>query len=68
MLRFCDASVAASDSPAEALANTDLLSGELRTTSSVFLPAPVVVRAWAPHPRDLEEVPQLDTQFGQSLA
>ena len=53
---------------AEAIAKADVLSGELRITSSVFRPAPLVVRARALHPRDLEELPQLDTRFGQSLA
>ena len=66
MLRFCDSSVVASDSSVEALVN--VLGGEPRTTSSVFLPVPLGVRARAPHPRDLEELPQLDTRFGQSLA
>ena len=54
MLRFCDSRV--------------YLSGELRAPVTAFLPAPLVVRARALHPRDLEELPQLDTPFGQSRA
>ena len=54
MLRFCDSRV--------------FLNGELRAPVTAFLPVPVVVRARAPHPRDLEELPKLDTPFGQSLA
>ena len=57
-----------SDSSVGVLAKADVLSGEVRTISSVFRPAPVVVRARAPHPRDLEELPQLDTRFVQGLA
>ena len=68
MLRFCDSSVAAPNSSAEALSNPDVLGGELRITSSVFPPALLGVGAAAPHPRDLEELPRLDTRFGQSLA
>ena len=56
MLRFCDSRVAA----------TAVLSGELTATVSAFPPAPVV--ALASCPRGPEELPQLDTRFGQGLA
>jgi hypothetical protein len=53
MLRFCDAGVGVAD----------VFSGELRTTVSVFLPAPVLAPALFPgHP---EELPQLDRRLGQ---
>jgi len=53
MLRFCDAEVVVSA----------VLSGELRATAGVFLPAPVLVPALFPgHP---ERLPQLDTRFAQ---
>ena len=68
MLRFCDAGVAASDSSAEAFVKADVRSANLRTTWSVFLPAPLVVRVRALHPIGLAWLPQLDTPLGQSLA
>ncbi len=55
MLRFCDGSFKA-----------PLLRSKPRATASAFPPALVAVRA--PSPGDPEELPQLDTQFGQSLA
>ena len=65
MLRFCDINVIAANSSIEVLTKAD--AGNLRTTSRVFLPALLAVGAAAPHPIDLEELPQLDTRFGQSL-
>ena len=57
MLRFCDSRVVA----------TAVLSGERRTTLSAFLPAPVAVQP--PYPAGPEEqLPRLDTRFGQGLA
>ena len=68
MLRFCDNWVVASELVRRSLGEGDVLTEDLRTTSSVFLPALLVVGGRAPHPRDLEKLPQLDTRFGQSLA
>ena len=55
MLRFCDAGVGVAD----------VFSGELRTTVSVFLPAPLAAQAGGLG--GPEELPRLDTRFGRGL-
>jgi hypothetical protein len=67
MLRFCDSGVvAAAACHAVALCVGLVLGRKLKTTVSVFPPAPPVALASRPgHP---EELPQLDTQSGQDLA
>ena len=66
MLRFCDSSVVAfAARHAVVLCVGLVVSGELRATVNAFHPALVLapVRSLG----DLEELPQLDTRFGQGL-